>query len=131
MTSLSNYSNKVKETFLNPKNFGEIKNSDAKSRVGNAKCGDIMEMYLKIDKKTKKIKEIKFQTFGCAAAIASTSMLTEIAKGKTLNQAKKLSMKEIIKELKGLPAIKMHCSMMAIQALKKAIEEYEKKDKKF
>ena len=92
-------------------------------------CGDIMEMYLKINKKTKVIKQIKFQTYGCAAAIASTSMLTQLVKGKTLEQAQKLTMQDIKNSLNDLPKIKVHCSSLAIQALKKAIENYKKKNK--
>jgi len=121
------YSKKVIENFLKPKNFGIIKNPDAVGKVGNARCGDIMEMHLKIDEKSKKIKDIKFKTFGCAAAIASTSMLTQISKGKTIKEAKKIAMKDVAEKLKGLPHIKMHCSVMAIQSLKKAIEKYENK----
>ena len=92
-------------------------------------CGDIMWMYLKIDKKTEKIKDIKFKTYGCAAAIASTEQLTILAKNKTLKEAEKLTMKDVASALQGLPQIKLHCSMMAIQALKKSIEEYRKKNK--
>ncbi len=121
-----NYSKKVMKEFLEPKNYGEMKNPDAIGKVGNPVCGDIMEMHLKVDSKTKKIKQIKFQTFGCAAAIASTSILTQIAKNKTIEQAKELTMKDVAEKLKGLPHIKMHCSSMAIQALKKAIENYKK-----
>lgn len=118
------YSKKVMKEFLEPKNYGKMKNPDSIGKVGNPVCGDIMEMYLKIDSKTKKIKEIKFQTFGCAAAIASTSILTQLAKNKTLEEAKKLTMKDVAEKLQGLPNIKMHCSSMAISALKKAIENY-------
>lgn len=130
MPSNRGYSKKVLKNFLNPKNFGEIKNPDAVGKVGNSLCGDIMWMYLKIDKKTEKIKDIKFKTYGCAAAIASTEQLTILAKGKTLKEAEKLSMKDVTTALEGLPQIKLHCSMMAIQALKKSIEMYRKKNEK-
>lgn len=123
-----NYSKKLLKIFLDPKNFGEIKNPDAVGKVGNPVCGDIMWMYLKIDKKTTKIKDIKFKTFGCAAAIATSSMLTKIAKGKTLAQAEKITMEDVKDSLKGLPQIKVHCSVMAIQALRKAIQEYKNKN---
>ena len=111
--------------FLNPKNMGEMKNPDGKGKIGNPVCGDIMEVFIKV--RDRKISDIKFQTFGCAAAIASSSIITELAKGKTLEQAKKLTYKEVKKNLKDLPRIKVHCSAMAIQALKKAIENFEKK----
>ena len=119
------YSKKVMKEFLEPKNFGEIKNPDAEGEVGNAACGDIMKLQLKV--KNNKIEDIKFQTFGCASAIATTSIITQMVKGKTLDYAKKLTMKEVIKKLKGLPQIKVHCSSMGIQALRKAVEDYEKK----
>lgn len=124
-----NYSKKTLNNFFNPKNFGKIKNPDAKGTVGNPACGDIMELEIKVDKKTNRIKEIKFQTFGCAAAIASTSMLTQLAKGKTLEEAEKITMKEIKENLGDLPKIKIHCSSMASQALKKAIKKYREKIK--
>jgi len=122
-----NYSKKVMQHFLNPKNMGKMKNPDAVGKIGNPVCGDIMEVFIKI--KNKKISDIKFQTFGCVAAIASSSMITELAKGKTIEQAKKLTYKEVSKELQDLPPIKVHCSAMAIQALKKAIEDFEKNGK--
>jgi NifU-like protein involved in Fe-S cluster formation len=125
-----NYSKKTLNNFFNPKNFGKIKNPDAKGKVGNPSCGDIMELEIRVDKKTNKIKEIKFQTFGCAAAIASTSMLTQIAKGKTLEEAEKITMKEIKDNLGDLPKIKIHCSSMAIEALKKAINNYKQNSRK-
>lgn len=122
------YSKKTMNNFFNPKNFGKMKNPDAKGEVGNAKCGDIMELEIKVEKKTKKIKEIKFRTFGCAAAIASTSILTQMAKGKTLEEAEKLTMKDVKEKLQDLPKIKIHCSTMAIQALKDAIKKYKEKN---
>lgn len=121
----SGYSKKVIEHFTNPKNMGEMENPDGVGEIGNPSCGDVMHVYIKV--KDNKIKDIKFQTFGCAAAIASSSMTTEIAKGKTLEEAKKLTMKDVVSELGELPKIKMHCSGMAVQGLKKAIEDYEKK----
>jgi len=119
------YSKKVLAFFKNPKNLGEMKNPDAIGEVGNPTCGDIMRIYLKIDKKTNKIKDIKFQTMGCIAAIATSSMVTELAKGKTLAYAKKISNQDVMKKLGGLPPIKIHCSNMAANALRKAIENYE------
>lgn len=124
-----NYSKKTLDNFFHPKNFGKLKNPDAKGKVGNPSCGDVMELEIKVDKKTEKIKEIKFQTFGCAAAIASTSVLTQLAKGKTLEEAEKINLKEIKKALGDLPKIKLHCSSMASQALKKTIKNYREKIK--
>ncbi len=121
------YSKKVLELFRNPKNLGEIKNPDAVGIVGNPACGDVMKIYLKI--KDNKIKDIKFQTMGCAAAIATSSMITELAKGKTLEEAKKISNKDVADVLGGLPPIKMHCSNLAADALRKAIENWKKKQK--
>lgn len=123
------YSKKVMQHFMHPKNLGEIKNPDGIGKVGNPMCGDIMWLYIKVDKKNGKeiIKEIKFKTFGCAAAIATSSMITELAIGKTLEQAGKITNKDVAESLKGLPPIKMHCSNLASNALKKAIEDYEKK----
>jgi len=123
-----NYSKKVMKQFLKPKNFGEIKNPDSIGKVGNPVCGDIMEMYLKINKKTNKITKIRFQTYGCVAAIASTSMLTQLAKGKTLDEAEKLTMSDVKNALKDLPKIKIHCASMAIQALQKAIKKYRREN---
>ena len=120
------YSKILKENFLNPKNMGRIRNADATAEVGNPACGDIMHIYLKIDKKTRVIKDIKFETFGCAAAIATSSMLTQIAKKRTLEKAKKITIQDIEKKLDGLPNIKLHCASMAIKTLKIAIENYEK-----
>lgn len=122
------YSKEVMKHFLNPKNMGVIKNPDGIGKVGNPVCGDIMWVYIKVDKNDK-IKDIKFKTFGCAAAIAVSSMLTVLAKGKKIDVAEKLSIKDIAKSLKGLPPIKMHCSDMAIDALKLAIKEYRKRKK--
>jgi len=120
------YSKKVMENFQNPKNVGEIKNADGVGKIGNPVCGDVMVVYIKI--KDNKIKDIKFKTFGCAAAIATSSMITQLAKGKTLEEAKKITNSAVADELKGLPPIKMHCSNLAADALKKAIEDYEGKN---
>jgi len=124
------YNKEVMKHFLKPKFVGEIKNPDAVGRIDNDTCGDLMEISLKIDKKKNKIKDIKFQTLGCAAAIASSDVLCELAKGKTLSQAKKIDNKKIIKKLKGLPSIKLHCSVLGAKTLKKAIDDYEDKEKK-
>lgn len=126
----TNYSKTVKKYFLNPKNMGEIKNADGVGKVGNPSCGDVMWMYIKVAKKGKNeiLKDIRFKTLGCAAAIATSSMITELAKGKTLENAKKISRKDVAKSLGGLPPIKMHCSNLASDALHKAIENYESKN---
>jgi nitrogen fixation NifU-like protein len=122
------YNEIVKDHFFNPRNVGEIKDADGVGTVGNPTCGDIMTIYIKV--KDNKIDEIKFKTFGCAAAIASTSMATEMVKGKTLEEAEKLTRADVANELGGLPAVKMHCSNLAADALKKAIEDYRNKKKK-
>jgi nitrogen fixation protein NifU and related proteins len=121
------YTKEVMKRFLKPKYSGEIKNPDAVGKIENDFCGDQMQVYLKI--KDNKIKDIKFQTLGCAAAIASSDVLCELAKGKTLEEAKKIDNKEIIKKLGGLPSIKIHCSVLGDRTLKDAIEKYEKKKK--
>lgn len=120
------YSKKVLENFYNPQNFGEIKNPDAMGKVGNTVCGDVMWVYIKIDQKKNTIKDIKFKTFGCVAAIATSSMLTQLAKGKTLSEAKKITDHDIVENLGGLPPIKHHCSLIANKALQDAIRSYEK-----
>ena len=119
------YSKEVKENFLHPKNMGEIKNPDGVGKVGNPVCGDVMQIQIKVEK--NKIKDIKFKTFGCAAAIATSSMITQLAKGKSLEEAEKITRNDVAKSLKGLPPVKMHCSNLASDALKKAIEDYKKK----
>jgi len=119
------YSKKVMENFLHPKNMGGIKNPDGVGKIGNPLCGDIMWVYIKV--KDNKIIDIKFKTFGCVAAIASSDVVCELAKGKTLEQAKKLTKDDIIKKLGGMPSIKIHCSVLGIQALRLAIEDYEGK----
>jgi nitrogen fixation NifU-like protein len=122
------YSKKVMEHFQNPKNVGEIKNADGIGKVGNPVCGDLMWVYIKV--RENKIADIKFKTFGCVAAIATSSMLTELAKGKTLEEAEKLTNKDVADSLGGLPPIKMHCSNLAANALKEAVKDYRKKQKK-
>lgn len=116
------YSKKVIDHFKNPHNQGVIKDADAVGKVGNPVCGDVMKIYLKI--KDNKIKDIKFETLGCAAAIAVSSALTQMAKGKTLGQALKITKDKIVKNLGGLPLIKIHCSMLGVEALHKAIKNY-------
>lgn len=123
------YSKKVIEHFRNPHNQGRIKNADAVGQVGNLACGDIMKIYLKIgrNKKGEKIiKDIKFETLGCAAAISVSSALTDRAKRMTLEQALKIKKDDVVKDLGGLPPIKVHCSMLGVEALRQAIEKYNK-----
>lgn len=119
------YSEKVMDHFTNPRNVGEIPNADAVGEVGNAKCGDIMKIYMKIDDNV--ITDIKFQTFGCASAIATSSMATELIKGKTVDEALELSNKAVVEALDGLPPAKIHCSVLAEEAVKAAILDYYKK----
>ncbi len=121
------YSKEVMENFLHPKNMGEMKNPDGIGKVGNPICGDIMWLYIKVDKEKNIITDIKFKTFGCAAAIATSSMITQLAKGKSVEDAEKISLDDVASSLKGLPPIKMHCSALASQALQKAIEDYKEK----
>ncbi len=121
------YTQKVIEHFRNPRNQGQIKNADAIGEKGNPACGDVMKIYLKIEDKNGQefIKDIKFETFGCAAAIAVTSILTEMVKGKTLDEALKLNKDDIVKELGGLPVQKIHCSMLGVDTLHEAIKKYQ------
>lgn len=119
------YSEKVLDHFANPRNVGEIKNADGIGEVGNAKCGDIMKMYLKIDNGI--ITDVKFKTFGCGAAVATSSMATELIKGKPIDDALKLTNKAVVEALDGLPAVKIHCSVLAEQAIKAALSDYYKK----
>jgi len=119
------YSDKVLEHFNNPRNMGEIPNPDAIGKVGNPVCGDLIWIYIKV--KNDIITDVKFKTFGCAAAIATSSMITELAKGKTLKEALKLTRQDVAEHLQGLPPIKMHCSNLASDGLHRAIEEYLKK----
>lgn len=119
------YSEKVMDHFTNPRNVGEIKDADGIGEVGNAKCGDIMRMYLKIE--DDKIIDIKFKTFGCGSAIASSSMATELIKGKTIEDALKITNKAVAEALDGLPPVKMHCSVLAEEAIKAALKDYSEK----
>ena len=120
-----NYSEKVMDHFTNPRNVGEIENADGVGLVGNAKCGDIMKMYLKIENDV--IVDCKFKTFGCGAAIATSSMATELIKGKTIEQALALTNSAVVEALEGLPAVKVHCSVLAEEAVKSALADYYKK----
>lgn len=120
------YSEKVMDHFRNPRNIGVIENADAVGEVGNAKCGDIMRIYLKIDNDI--ITDVKFETFGCGSAIASSSMATELIKGKPLSKALTLTNKAVAEALDGLPAHKLHCSVLAEEAIKKAIQNYYEKN---
>jgi nitrogen fixation NifU-like protein len=122
---LIDYSAKVMDYFLNPRNMGSIENSDGIGEVGNAKCGDVMKIFLKIE--GDRIADVKFQTFGCVAAIASSSMATKLIKGRTLKEAWNLSNKAVAEELDGLPPTKMHCSMLAEEAVHEAINDYLRK----
>ena len=121
------YSDKVMEHFMSPRNVGEIENASGVGEVGNAKCGDIMRIYLDIDEETKVIKDVKFKTFGCGSAIASSSMATEMVKGKTIHEALEVTNKAVAEALDGLPPVKMHCSVLAEQAIKAALIDYAKK----
>ena len=118
------YSEKVMDHFLHPRNVGSIENADGVGEVGNAKCGDIMKIFLKIDKDTQVITDVKFETFGCGSAIASSSMATEMIKGKPISEALTLSNKAVAEALDGLPAHKMHCSVLAEEAIKAAVTDY-------
>ena len=117
-----NYSEKVMDHFTNPRNVGEIPDADGIGEVGNAKCGDIMKMYLKIDGNT--ITDCKFKTFGCGAAVATSSMATEMIKGKSIDEALKLTNRAVMEALDGLPPVKIHCSVLAEQAVKAALTDY-------
>ena len=134
------YSKKVMDNFKHPKNVGKMKDADGQGQVGNPACGDILTLYIKVGKRKKKtksnaialqeeeyIKDIKFNTLGCAAAIAVSSMITQMAKNKTLEEAKKITNNEIANELGGLPPVKHHCSLLGADALRKAIQDYKSK----
>ena len=119
------YSEKVMDHFLHPRNVGVIEDADAVGEVGNAKCGDIMKMYLKIEDDV--IQDVKFETFGCGSAIASSSMATEMIKGKPLSEAMQLTNKAVTEALDGLPAHKLHCSVLAEEAIQSALEDYRRR----
>lgn len=119
------YSEKVMEHFTNPHNVGKIDDADGVGEVGNAKCGDIMKMYLKIDNDI--ITDVKFNTYGCASAIATSSMATDLIKGKPVSEALKLTNQAVVEALEGLPAVKIHCSVLAEQAIKAALADYYKR----
>ena len=116
------YTDIVMDHFMNPRNVGSIENADGVGEVGNAKCGDIMKIYLKIDGDT--VSDVKFETFGCGSAIASSSMATEMIKGKKLDQVMELTNKAVVEALDGLPAHKLHCSVLAEEAVKAALKDY-------
>ena len=122
------YSEKVMDHFMNPRNVGKIEDADGVGEVGNAKCGDIMKIYIKEDNDI--ITDVKFNTFGCGSAIASSSMATELIKGKPVSEALELTNKAVAEALDGLPAYKMHCSVLAEEAIKAAIDDYESKKAK-
>lgn len=121
------YSEKVIEHFKNPRNVGRLEDYDAKATEGSPACGDMVTLYLKVDEDTKTIKDIKFESYGCASNIATGSIITELAKGKTLDEARKISWKAAAEELGGLPAVKVHCSVLAVDTLRAAIRNYEER----
>lgn len=122
------YSDKVIDHFTNPRNVGEIEDADGVGTVGNAKCGDIMRIYLDIDPETKVIRDCKFKTFGCGAAVASSSMATEMVKGKTIYEALEVTNKAVMEALDGLPQVKIHCSLLAEEAIHAALWDYAEKN---
>ena len=122
-----NYSEKVMDHFNNPRNLGEIENASGVGTVGNAKCGDIMRIYLDIDEDTKIVKDCKFKTFGCGAAVATSSMATELVKGKTIYEALEVTNKAVMEALDGLPPVKVHCSLLAEEAIHAALWDYAEK----
>ena len=122
------YSDKVIDHFTNPRHVGEIENPDGVGTVGNAKCGDIMRIYLDIDPETKVIRDCKFKTFGCGAAVASSSMATEMVKGKTIYEALEVTNKAVMEALDGLPQVKIHCSLLAEEAIHAALWDYAEKN---
>lgn len=122
------YSEKVIEYFKNPKNVGKIENADGKAKEGSPACGDMVSVYIKVDEETKKITDVKFESYGCASNIATGSIITEMAIGKTIDEAKKLTWKDAAEELGGLPDIKAHCSVLAVDGLHAAIQDYEEKN---
>jgi len=122
------YSEKVMDHFSNPRNVGEIENASGVGTVGNAKCGDIMRIYLDIDEETKIIKDCKFKTFGCGAAVATSSMATELVMGKTIYEALQVTNKAVMEALDGLPPVKVHCSLLAEEAIHAALWDYAEKN---
>ena len=127
------YTKKVIQHFRNPHNYGKIKNPDGIGKVGNIICGDVMWLYIKVERNKKGeeiIKDVKFKTFGCVAAIATSSIITDLAKGKTLKEVAEINKNEVVKSLGGLPPIKLHCSVLASDALSEAIYNYLSKSKK-
>ena len=122
---MEEYSKKVMEHFMNPHNVGEIPDADGIGNVGNPVCGDVMRLYIKVE--DGRIKDAKFKTFGCGAAISTSSMITDLVKGKTIKEALEITNKAVAEALDGLPPVKMHCSLLAEQAMKSAIEDYLKK----
>ena len=123
---MEEYSKKVMEHFMNPKNVGILEDANGVGEVGNPRCGDIMRMYIKVEENI--IKDIRFQTFGCGAAVATSSMVTEMVKGKTIEEALEITNKQVAQALDGLPPLKMHCSNLAESGVKAAIEDYRKKN---
>ncbi len=123
----SPYSEKVIEYFQNPKNVGEMDDPDGYAKEGSPACGDMVSLFLKVDEETKRITDIKFKSYGCASNIATGSIITEMAKGKTIDEAKEISWQDAADELGGLPDVKTHCSVLAVDALKEAIRDYEEK----
>ena len=121
------YNKQVMDHFTNPRNMGKLEDASGIGNVGNPQCGDMMRLYIKVENDI--ITDVKFKTFGCGAAIASSSMLTELVKGKTIDEALKTTNQEVLEELGGLPPIKRHCSVLAEEALQAAIEDYKKKQK--
>jgi nitrogen fixation protein NifU and related proteins len=133
MNKFGPYSKKVIDHFKNPRNYGKINNPDGLGKVGNPICGDVMWLYIKVGKNKKGeeiLKDVKFETFGCVAAISTSSMITDLVKGKTLEEAINVSKDKIAESLDGLPPIKMHCSMLAVDALAEAIYDYLTKNNK-
>ena len=118
------YSDKVMDHFQNPRNVGKMEDADGVGEVGNAKCGDIMRMYIKVDPATQVITDVKFNTFGCGSAIATSSMATELIKGKPIEEALELSNQAVVEALDGLPTHKIHCSVLAEEAVKAAVKDY-------
>ncbi|MBQ7380676.1 MAG: Fe-S cluster assembly scaffold protein NifU [Clostridia bacterium] len=122
------YSEKVMDHFSHPRNVGEMPDADGVGTVGNAKCGDIMQMFIKVDKETGIITDVSFKTFGCGAAIATSSMATELVKGKSIDDALALTNSAVVEALEGLPPVKIHCSVLAEEAIKAAVADYYKRN---